>query len=80
MSRGNMKNVYRLKDPLLKHVKSLNRTIINRVRLGQVGPVKTNYTIFFLFAGHGLLADGGQAIVLNEFDNRKKFYTLFRAE
>ena len=78
--KGNMQNIYMLEDPSLQDIKLMKRKLDKRLRLGKLGPVKTRYTIIWLFAGHGLLADGGQAIVLNEFDPKKKFYKLFAAE
>ena len=78
--KGNMQNIYMLEDPSLQDIKLMKKKLDKRLRLGKLGPVKTRYTIIWLFAGHGLLADGGQAIVLNEFDKKKKFYKLFTAE
>ena len=38
------------------------------------------YLLIFLFAGHGLMVDGLQNLVYNEFDPNSKFYKLLRAE
>ena len=43
-------------------------------------PKKLNYVVILLFAGHGILKDGMQALVLNEYDNKTGFYKLFKAE
>ena len=39
-----------------------------------------NYLVIFLFAGHGLLKDGQQVLVVNEFDQKTSFYKFFMAE
>ena len=36
--------------------------------------------MIFLFAGHGLMQEGQQVLLYNEFDARDKFYRLLRAE
>ena len=43
---------------------------------------KTNqkFLLICLFAMHGLMKDGSQHIVINEFDPRTKFYRLWNAE
>ena len=38
------------------------------------------HLIVFLFAGHGILRDGLQHLVYNEFNKREGFYQLFNAE
>ena len=43
-------------------------------------PRAINYVVFLLFAGHGILKDGMQHLVLNEFDEQTGFYKLFNAE
>ena len=39
-----------------------------------------NYIVILLFAGHGILKDGMQTLVLNEYDQKSGFYKLFKAE
>ena len=39
-----------------------------------------NYLVVCMFAGHGILKDGMQTLVLNEFDRKTQFYQLFKAE
>ena len=41
---------------------------------------KINYLTIFLFAGHGILKNGMQNLVLNEYDDDTKFYKLLPAE
>ena len=36
--------------------------------------------MILLFAGHGLLKDGQQVLVMNEYDESTRFYKLFKAE
>ena len=38
------------------------------------------YLLIFLFAGHGLVMDGQQVLLYNEFDPKEKFYKIMRAE
>ena len=39
-----------------------------------------NTLLIHIFAGHGVLSDGMQTLLVNEFDKRKKFYKQFPAE
>ena len=39
-----------------------------------------NYMVIFLFAGHGILKEGQQEVVINEYNRQKGFYKLFKAE
>ena len=41
---------------------------------------KINYLTIFLFAGHGIMKDGMQCLVLNEFDPETGFYKLLPVE
>ena len=41
---------------------------------------RTNYLLIFFFAGHGVLLEGSQAILLNEYDKRSGFYKLKKVE
>ena len=41
---------------------------------------KTNYLLIFFFAGHGVLLEGSQAILVNEFDKRSGFYKMKKVE
>ena len=41
---------------------------------------KINYLTIFLFAGHGIMKDGMQCLVLNEFDTQTNFYKLLPVE
>ena len=38
------------------------------------------YLIIFLFAGHGILKDGMQALLYNEYDPSTRFYKVLNAE
>ena len=35
-----------------------------------------NFTVILLASGHGVMKDGQQELVLNEFDKRSEFYKL----
>ena len=39
-----------------------------------------NFLIITLYAGHGMLKDGMQSLLMNEFDNLKGFYKMIYAE
>ena len=39
-----------------------------------------NFCVFMLTAGHGLLMEGGQALVINEYNVKTRFYKLLRIE
>ena len=59
-------NIYRLDDdPTLLQVTKVLRLITNRLEAGiQIGP-RVNYFIVWLFAGHGMVKDGMQSMLLN---------------
>ena len=39
-----------------------------------------NYLVMFLFAGHGMIKEGAQVLLYNEFDKKTGFYKMFKAE
>ena len=39
-----------------------------------------NYLLFCLFAGHGMISNNEQVILMNEFDKSANFYKFFNAE
>ena len=53
-------------------IKDLTRKLIKAPDLVHFGIVFT--------AGHGMILDGRQQILLNEFDEKTEFYTLFPIE
>ena len=53
-------------------IKDLTRRLINEPDIIQFG-------IIFM-AGHGMIKDGRQHLLLNEFDKRIEFYNLFPIE
>ena len=67
-------------DPSLKEVNDTMKEIRLRIHKGRDSVPKINYIIIFLFAGHGLLKEGEQVIVINEYDRSNGFYKLFMAE
>ena len=66
-------------SPTLAEVKQTFEKISSLLVKGTHAKPKVNYLVFLLFAGHGILKDGMQTLVLNEFDD-KSFYNLFKAE
>ena len=51
-----------------------------RLRAGKSKRPVENYFIVFLFAGHGILKDGMQAMLYNEYDEASAFYKVLTAE
>ncbi len=51
-----------------------------RIRSGKEKSPVENYSVIFFFAGHGVLYDGMQALLLNEFNERQPFYNMYMAE
>ena len=39
-----------------------------------------NYLVIFLFAGHGMIKEGAQVLLYNEFDENTGYYKMFKAE
>ena len=66
-------------SPTLAEVKKVFEEIKTLLVNGADEKPKVNFLVFLLFAGHGILKDGMQTLVLNEFDD-KSFYNLFKAE
>ena len=74
-------NCYDLSNnPTLKQIEAVWQKIRARLKEGKNQQPKVNYTIIFLFAGHGMLMEGNQVLVLNEWDKDQGFYRLFQAE
>ena len=38
------------------------------------------FLVVILFSGHGIVKDNKQVILTNEFDKKRKFYRLLKAE
>ena len=47
---------------------------------GKEATPQVNYLLIFFFAGHGLLKDGGQAVLYNEFNSRTKYFRTLKIE
>ena len=50
------------------------------MRVGKKKKPLQRFLVIFLFAGHGLLVEGQQILIYNEFDPKERFYKLLRAE
>ena len=50
------------------------------IKAGKDAKPPVNYLVIFLFAGHGMIKDGSQVLLYNEFDEKTGFYKMFRAE
>ena len=51
-----------------------------RLREGKKARPPENYLVIILFAGHGILKDGMQALLYNEYDQAAGFYKIMKAE
>lgn len=77
----NPADIYNLdNNPTLKEVTDVCKKIEIRLKAGKFMEPPENYLVIFLFAGHGILHDGMQSVLVNEYMNRTKFYKMFRAE
>ena len=66
-------------DPSDKELEAMFKNVLQKLIQGnQVN--RTNYLLIFFFAGHGVLFEGSQAILLNEFDKRCGFYKMKKVE
>ena len=54
--------------------------ISKKLREGKRAKPPVNYLVVILFAGHGVLKDGMQVLLYNEFDQATGFYKLLKAE
>ena len=67
-------------DPSYDQVMEVFSKIIRDVDKGKKVSPQEHVAVIFLFAGHGILKDGCQAMVMNEYDPDTKFYKLLRIE
>ena len=67
-------------DPTEKEVKNTIMSITKKIQQGRDKTPRENYLVIFFFAGHGILKDGGQHVLYNEFNPRSKFYKTLNAE
>ena len=73
--------VYNLKnDPSEEEFLEVYGSIVHMLEKAKKARPMENIVIIFLFAGHGILKDGCQTLVLNEFDPNTKFYKLLTVE
>ena len=54
--------------------------IKNKLIAGKEAKPPVNYLVIFFFAGHGILKDGGQHILFNEYFPRNKYYKTMPIE
>ena len=60
-------------------IKNLTKLLPELSRLMKSNPHETVF-IFSCYASHGMIMDGRQFILVNEFDSKRGFYKLFAAE
>ena len=53
--------------------------VTKMIKLFKTNPKKVHLGVFFI-ASHGMIHEGSQRILLNEFDRQKKFYKFFPIE
>ena len=61
-------------------MKKVEDEIFDRLKAGKYSNPPVNYLVIFLFACHGFIKEGTQHILLNEYDSRKGYYSLYGAE
>ena len=59
--------------------KEATQFILNLFKMLKAAPKKKFFGIMFL-AGHGMIHEGSQRILLNQYDNKREFYKLFQIE
>ena len=67
-------------DPSYAQVIKVFRLITNRLEAGVRVTPRVNYLVIWIFAGHGIVKDGMQNMLLNQFDSESKFYKMLAAE
>ena len=68
-------------DPTKAQIeKTFKEQISVRLSQGKRANPPENYLVIMLFACHGVLHEGNQSIVLNEYDKSKGFYKLLPVE
>ena len=67
-------------NPTLKDVTTAFKKIYAKLKAGYNAPKRVNYLVIVFIAGHGVLKDGGQIILLNEFDKFKGYYKDHKTE
>ena len=60
-------------------MKDLTKMLPELSRLIKNNPQETVF-VFSCYASHGMIMDGRQFILVNEFDARRGFYKLYAAE
>ena len=67
-------------NPSSKEVSEKIAALYTKLKVGKKKDPFKRYFIMFLFAGHGVLIDGMQNVLYNEYDKVKKYYKVFAAE
>ena len=67
-------------DPTMSETSKVFDAISKELREAKKLKPPEKYLIVFLFAGHGILRDGTQYLVYNEWNPRERFYHMFAAE
>ena len=73
-------DVIDLRNPSSKKVEEVMKQLSKRMREGKNKTPTERYFIIFLFAGHGILEEGTQILLYNEYNKKTGFYEKFRAE
>ena len=58
-------------NPTSKDVEKSMNELTTRIKGGKKKMPHERYFVLFLFAGHGILKDGRQVLVYNEYDKEK---------
>ena len=61
-------------------VSKVFKEVFSRLKAGKNASPKVNYLVIVFIAGHGILKDGGQLILLNEFNKLAGYYKTYKIE
>ena len=77
-----IRNIYDLysTDPTVLKWNQTKKEIFEKLKAGNKAEPQVNYLIICMFAGHGILRDGSQYLVFNQFDKQSKFYKMMNVE
>ena len=73
-------DIYRLADPTEMETRHVFEQLDLRLAHGRDSKPRVNYLVICLFAGHGVLKAGMQALIYNEYCKRTNFYRILYAE
>ena len=73
-------DIYELENPTHRETMAMFGELDQRLRTGRDSTPRENFLVICLFAGHGVLKDGAQCLIYNEYAEKTKFYRVLTAE